>query len=84
MWQWNLVRLGVVILVTVAFCAFSELSVSSSAAAQDSDLPSWLVPGVRYEGVWKTVGANTAGDLDSQFTFGYPGADGITILVPEE
>jgi hypothetical protein len=77
-------RLGVVIMVLVAFGPAVVLAGAPRVSAQESELPAWLVADARYEGVWKTVGANAAGDLDSQFTFGYPGADGSTILVPEE
>lgn len=51
---------------------------------QEGDAPAWLVPGASYVGVWKTVGANSASDLDSQITFGYKGPDGNTILLTED
>lgn len=82
--SWFRIRLGVVLMLLVAFGAIDEGVTVPRVVAQESELPAWLVAGARYEGVWKTVGANAAGDLDSQFTFGYPSADGNTILVPEE
>jgi hypothetical protein len=55
-----------------------------SAVAQEGENPAWLVPGASYTGVWKTVGANSAPDLDSQFTLGYKGPDGNVILLTED
>src|SRR3954463_15366357 len=51
-------------LTTLALVAVSVL-ISTSALADDTDAPSWLIPNTTYAGVWKTVGANSAPDLDS-------------------
>jgi hypothetical protein len=58
--------------------------VSGPLYADDADAPAWLVPGVTYAGVWKTLGANRAPDLDSQITLGHTGPDGNMVLLTED
>jgi hypothetical protein len=58
--------------------------ISAPVFAQDTETPDWLVPNATYVGVWKTEGANPAPDLDSQITFGYPGADGNLVFIQDD
>jgi len=72
-------------IVALMFAAlFAAMSMVSAPVFADDDTPAWLVPNASYAGVWKTEGANAAPDLDSQITFGYKGADGNLVFLPED
>src|SRR5215217_7768645 len=74
------IRLAILTIVALVVIAAGP----GPAFAQEGENPAWLVPGASYAGVWKTVGANSATDLDSQFTLGYNGPDGNVILLTED
>jgi hypothetical protein len=76
-------RTSVVRLAILAFaaCFLVIPTLSAPIHADDPDVPSWLAPNTMYVGIWKTTGANTAPDLNSQIILGYPGPDGNLVLL---